>query len=1421
MTDFTLARNRDAWFVIRGYKYQIDLTILRWLSISESQTLALEFGEDIDIVNKALVGDTSAIDRELEQVKHLDRPITLRSPECISAIANAVQHFSLNPSQEIIFRFCTNSTIATERPPVSEDRSPGIRMWENLRGDTLTKPQRSALLAFLLEFIRRLDKPAEGVDENTWKRFRAFISNATARDLSGLIARFEWSTGQPSASDLSKEVLRRLQTLQGCNEHGARSLYERLFLHVSQVLSAPGDKILDTTVLDAVLARPTLSDGDARLLRVLTAAIFSQADRLEQIESTAKRHEEAIAGLRQRLLENAFGAGMSLTLSTAIADISISLPPQVQAIARRQTAVAAIQEEIASVDWCALYGSVGCGKTQLTSLIGEGFASLVYLSFRDLTALESNFLLHHLFLQLCAGKRAGSVVEAGLEALEAGTAIILDDVPRLVAGDSLAQRLVSIARRLGVKNQKLFTLSHYSIPSDVASTVPRGCFAEIQAPKFDAIDVKELFEQFGAAKGQISDKLAEMCLNAASGNPTILAAIGRKLQAVGWQNVETELREPASVASPDELIRDTMSRLLATVENEDSRELLYRLCLVLGAFGGDVVTALADVSPRVSKPQEAYSSLVGLWIEKQTEIASVVCPLIAQFGAAQLDHKVKCSVADALADMVFAKRQISPIDFTKGIAYLRRAENGVALGMRILRGLESVHELPIAWKKLIFFATTHGGLLDNCPVILGLLVTAKQIDLAISLQMAAGNLVQQGTQLIGRTSEDDRWAVVGYAAQVAPLVARHDFDEAMQLAALVLDHFEEVIQYRNEVVGDFDGKSDELDEQFLGSFVWFFVPALRNAADFMHWFELIAKQPKNRRDNILASDLAAEGLKIALDNLWMHQHELPAATRDLGPVVAAYERVSAFAESNGLDLWHALAERANIIAQAEYLHDLPRAEEIAERFLAKTGNSDENVFLISEAIGRQCLYAQHTEMAITHLRRACRLDTHSFDGLRCRAFIELSRAIGDTNCAEALELSEQAVLVARRNRHGVATLDMVSALGEAAIAAGFDGQYVKAFENIDEAFSIMASEFQETIDWKMRFVFLGNALGYLTSMASSGKPPSQDYTVPPRGHLISYNETAASWYDEADYKKFNLAPTLLATFAHAVANDERAFYWASKGIDDARSKGVLASVQTLAEMLIPASIQKGAIDQAMDLAYEAASALAASHVARRTTDHSDVRERQDVLNILGTKPSDDWNYAESLSLFTGAVPSMVYAVGEEEGREEILRQIQHSCRVRAEGASNPSVFLEIAEALEFYVTSGDSKELHERGLRENEHGNRAAMCAYYLLSSFAGNADVRNAIVQQAVAMHECSTKYPADSAVWKFLTDQLVAYWRDVFEKQRFRFLSPELVQDDLQKLEEHEYGKRLKQLIHVILRGLSRRLPAALKTTSEWLGS
>ena len=43
-----------------------------------------------------------------------------------------------------------------------------------------------------------------------------------------------------------------------------------------------------------------------------------------------------------------------------------------------------------------------------------------------------------------------------------------------------------------------------------------------------------------------------------------------------------------------------MFRLLKTVENEQSRELLYRLCVITGAFGGRELEAVAGVSGEIT-----------------------------------------------------------------------------------------------------------------------------------------------------------------------------------------------------------------------------------------------------------------------------------------------------------------------------------------------------------------------------------------------------------------------------------------------------------------------------------------------------------------------------------------------------------------------------------------------------------------------------------------------------------------------------------------------------------------------------------------------------------------------------------------------------------------------------------------------------
>src|SRR3954465_1950514 len=102
MNPFAPRPGRDAYAAIRGFVYQADLTILRWLVLQLGQALELESGEDIDLVADALNTNPFPIDRILEQVKHRETNVTLRSVEVLEAISNAIEHRQQNVGHELI-----------------------------------------------------------------------------------------------------------------------------------------------------------------------------------------------------------------------------------------------------------------------------------------------------------------------------------------------------------------------------------------------------------------------------------------------------------------------------------------------------------------------------------------------------------------------------------------------------------------------------------------------------------------------------------------------------------------------------------------------------------------------------------------------------------------------------------------------------------------------------------------------------------------------------------------------------------------------------------------------------------------------------------------------------------------------------------------------------------------------------------------------------------------------------------------------------------------------------------------------------------------------------------------------------------------------------------------------------------------------
>ncbi len=156
MLTFTTSRNRDAWNTFRGYVYQVHLTIERWLDLQDGQTLELERGEDIDIVD--IVSDSvTAIHKErqriLEQVKHREESITLRKLEAITAVACFLEHQKNNPDLNLRFRYTTNVEEGQETPSPMPSKTSAIAAWKQIWKGILQGAAQNAALQGILTIL--------------------------------------------------------------------------------------------------------------------------------------------------------------------------------------------------------------------------------------------------------------------------------------------------------------------------------------------------------------------------------------------------------------------------------------------------------------------------------------------------------------------------------------------------------------------------------------------------------------------------------------------------------------------------------------------------------------------------------------------------------------------------------------------------------------------------------------------------------------------------------------------------------------------------------------------------------------------------------------------------------------------------------------------------------------------------------------------------------------------------------------------------------------------------------------------------------------------------------------------------------------------------------------------------------------------
>src|SRR5260370_22563643 len=235
MSRFVSNPKRNASPAIAGFVYQVNVTILRWLTLQPDELLELERGEDIDIIRREIRSGAAKLSRTLEQVKMRSAEVlTLANPAALSAIASFCEHRALNPRQMLRFRFITTSPVTKERDWTKGGS--GIETWEALRKGELTLEETVNAMTSLRSFLSRRARPPK-LSAKTWQRFRRVVSGPEDH-FSSIVQSFEWSVAVGNLSTIEQQIK---DLIVSWNSQFApaevESFYARLFLHVFKLLA--------------------------------------------------------------------------------------------------------------------------------------------------------------------------------------------------------------------------------------------------------------------------------------------------------------------------------------------------------------------------------------------------------------------------------------------------------------------------------------------------------------------------------------------------------------------------------------------------------------------------------------------------------------------------------------------------------------------------------------------------------------------------------------------------------------------------------------------------------------------------------------------------------------------------------------------------------------------------------------------------------------------------------------------------------------------------------------------------------------------------------------------------------------------------------------------------------------------------------
>ncbi len=1426
MPEFQLARNRDAYFVLRGFRYQVDTTILRWLRLEREQTLELERGEDIDLVTGALSDPANEQERVLEQVKHRTKPITLKSPAAVSVMANAVEHHRSNPDLNLIIRFCTNAFPTMERPSPFEPRRPGIEAWETLRKSTPEDPGYADLILGIRTILRSAARP-DDLPETTWSSFQKFASDASDEEIHQVVRSFEWSTGGPAPEQLEERVYETLQDLghTASLEHSSQ-LYQRLFLEVFKRLSHPGLKRLTCDDLTSLLSLPTLNEQDRAILERLDLRVLRLEARLDAIDHSVRQNSRILSDFLSQQPE---AEGIRASIQQSPTFLQVDLPPKSNRLSSRAETVSTLHKRLTSCNWLALHGMIGCGKTHLAILLAESHGSrCIWIRCRDLDPSRACSRLTSAFQQLTSIDPARSteqLLSDAVKSLPTGCLIVLDDLPSLAAEEEFTSLLVCLTRASREHGSFLLSTSHFSLPIGVVDVLVPGGLHQLPAPPFSDRDAEELLAAYRAPSDLLTETFVQFLNRIAEGHATILVALARYLSSENWTFDEARLNALVGRDHMSGVLDQTIARLLATIDDSDSRRLLYRLAVVVGSFSQEEVSAVADIEPSLTRTRERLQSLSGLWVESDSTGKMIVSPLVRPLASTELAKREISATHLALADCIIGRTRIDILEAGAAVVHLFAAKAYNRAAIFLIHAFDSARELPPDDLRLLLAISPTAAVLPaEMDAGLALYLTSVQIVAYTRIgQRPPERMLREVDRLITSASDDETWAVFMATSLLLPTLMKIDSRQAIEYLSRAISVYPTIRIAGHPLPDPADGTS-------WANLIWLPVSfGIDTPSDLLSWVATLKILSAEDRRRAFEEFAGEAGCQLVVNRVWQHEAEKPEAQRDWRNVLQALEQVSAEARRLGIAPLHAMAIRGRLVVLGEYMDDLDAVVVAATDTLADKTLDSGSRFLITDATGQQYLFKKRYKEACRWLKRAHAIKTSAVPDHQLISYLHRASAVANADPLAAESLAEKAVEIGKSYPGQIGGLLAAVAVGELAIARALTMDLRGAFRAAEETFETLLACRDESKSWKQQIVLLGHLCGYIHSLAMTGRPPQEasdggPYAPPFRGMFLSDKPALADHFRPEHVSHLYV---VLSETAQHLADDERATDWALRGLDVVRGEGSLSAVGSLAYRILPSLLSNNRYAEAIDVALEACVAVKAGY-EHAMRGGAVVASGLDALSILGGKPNADWNKAEKETVEQCVIPAMFCigraALTDRERALEHTRIVADTCRAIALTASWPELWRGAADAFDGSLLRKVGRtELNRRANEAGESGLEPVQVLGYMGMSLRSDVRLETAAIFQIMAMPYVAGVLSSASPMYSHVVLAFLGeFWQSAFQRERFRLTSPGLVNEALESALHQPEDKRAQVILRVVVQGLGIRFPANVDESARaWLSA